>query len=193
MAILAPGRSGVNLMEEKSSGKKNNEQESLRGAVVVFVIGAVAGLALTGAGFANRIHQQKNYEYLNRRVTEESYVEDIYNTYTAAKSEYKKYKKIYELTNTPNEKLKSFLEEMEQKMPSDITIENFSSTGTEVSFSMRVTGKPEAADTLMQLRTFESLATVTTTGIDQSDDGTVTMTVTCTYEKPAAADENSEQ
>lgn len=159
----------------------------------MFAIGAVAGLALTGAGFANRIHQQKNYEYLNRRVTEESYVEDIYNTYTAAKSEYKKYKKIYELTNTPNENLKSFLEEMEQKMPSDITIENFSSTGTEVSFSMRVTGKPEAADTLMQLRTFESLATVTTTGIDQSDDGTVTMTVTCTYEKPAAADENSEQ
>ena len=160
---------------------------------MVFVIGAVAGLALTGAGFANRIHQQKNYEYLNRRVTEESYVEDIYNAYTEAKSEYKKYKKIYELTNTPNENLKSFLEEMEQKMPSDITIENFSSTGTEVSFSMRVTGKPEAADTLMQLRTFESLATVTTTGIDQSDDGTVTMTVTCTYEKSAAADENSEQ
>ena len=193
VAILAPGRSGVNLMEKKSSGKKNNEQESLRGAVVVFVIGAMAGLALTGAGFANRIRQQKNYEYLNRRVTEESSVEDIYNAYTAAKSEYKKYKKIYELTNTPNEKLKSFLEEMEQKMPSDITIENFSSTGTEVSFSMRVTGKPEAADTLMQLRTFESLAAVTTTGIDQSDDGTVTMTVTCTYEKPAAADENSEQ
>lgn len=193
VAILAPGRSGVNLMEKKSSGKKNNEQESLRGAVVVFVIGAMAGLALTGAGFANRIRQQKNYEYLNRRVTEESSVEDIYNAYTAAKSEYKKYKKIYELTNTPNEKLKSFLEEMEQKMPSDITIENFSSTGTEVSFSMRVTGKPEAADTLMQLRTFESLAEVTTTGIDQSDDGTVTMTVTCTYEKPAVADENSEQ
>ena len=132
-------------------------------------------------------------KFINTRVTEESSAEDIYNAYTAAKSEYKKYKKMYEFTNTPNEKLKSFLEEMEQKMPSDITIENFSSTGTEVSFSMRVTGKPEAADTLMQLRTFESLAAVTTTGIDQSDDGTVTMTVTCTYEKPAAADENSEQ
>ena len=44
-----------------------NEQESLRGAVVVFVIGAMAGLALTGAGFANRIRQQKNYEYLLTR------------------------------------------------------------------------------------------------------------------------------
>lgn len=192
VAILAPGRSGVNLME-KTSGRKKKEQESLSGAIVVFAIGAVAGIVLTGAGFANRIYQQKNYEHLNQRVTEESPVEDIYNTYTAAKAEYENYKEMYDLTSTPNEQLKSFLEEMEQKMPSDITIENFSSTGTGVSFSMRVTGKPEAADTLMQLRTFESLATVTTTGIDQSDDGTVTMTVTCTYGTPAAIDENSEQ
>ena len=192
MAILAPGRSGVNLME-KTSGKKKKEQESLSGAIVVFAIGAVAGIALTAAGFANRIYQQKHYEYLNRRVTEESSIEDIYNTYSAAKGEYKNYKKMYDLTTTPNEQLKSFLEEMEQKMPSDITIENFSSTGTEVSFSMRVTGKPEAADTLMQLRTFESLAAVTTTGIDQADNGTVTMTVTCTYAEPAAIDESSSE
>ena len=192
VAILAPGRSGVNLME-KTSGKKKKEQESLSGAIVVFAIGAVAGIALTAAGFANRIYQQKHYEYLNRRVTEESSIEDIYNTYSAAKGEYKNYKKMYDLTTTPNEQLKSFLEEMEQKMPSDITIENFSSTGTEVSFSMRVTGKPEAADTLMQLRTFESLAAVTTTGIDQADNGTVTMTVTCTYAEPAAIDESSSE
>ena len=192
VAILAPGRSGVNLME-KTSGKKKKEQESLSGAIVVFAIGAVAGIALTAAGFANRIYQQKHYEYLNRRVTEESSIEDIYNTYSAAKGEYKNYKKMYDLTTTPNEQLKSFLEEMEQKMPSDITIENFSSTGTEMSFSMRVTGKPEAADTLMQLRTFESLAAVTTTGIDQADNGTVTMTVTCTYAEPAAIDESSSE
>ena len=192
VAILAPGKSGVNLME-KTSGKKKKEQESLSGAILVFAIGAVAGLALVAAGTANRIYQQKNYEYLNQRVNEESSIEDIYNTYTTAKSQYENYKDMYDRTSTPNEQLKSFLEEMEQKMPSDITIETFSSTGSEVSFSMRVSSKAEAADALMQLRTFESLDTVTTTRLDQTEDGTVTMTVTCTYAEPAVLDESSEQ
>ena len=57
---------------------------------------------------------------------------------------------------------------------------------------MRVSGKTEAADTLIQLRTFESLATVTTTGLDQSEDGSVTMTVTCTYADPATMDESQQ-
>ena len=192
VAILAPGKSGVNLME-KTSRRKKKEQETLSGALVVFAVGAVAGIALTAAGFANRIYQQKNYEYLNRRVTEESSIEDIYNTYTAAKGQYENYQNMYDYTNTPNDELKAFLEEMEEKMPSDITIETFSSSGTEVSFSMRVSSKSEAADTLIQLRTFDSLATVTTTGIEQAEDGSVTMTVTCTYADPATMDQDDSE
>ena len=191
VAILAPGRSGVNLME-KISRKKKKEKETLSGAFLVFGVGAVAGIALTAAGFANKIYQERNLEYLNRRVSEESSIEEIFNTYTAAKNQYENYENMYHYTNTPNEELRNFLEEMEEKMPSDITIENFSSTGTEVSFSMRVSGKTEAADTLIQLRTFESLATVTTTGLDQSEDGSVTMTVTCTYADPATMDESQQ-
>ena len=73
-------------------------------------------------------------------------------------------------------------------MPSTITVESFSSTGSEVSFTMRVAEKSEAANTLIQLRTFDSLASVTTTGIDEGDDGTVNMSVTCTYKDPALLD-----
>lgn len=77
-------------------------------------------------------------------------------------------------------------------MPSDITVESFSSTGTQVSFSMRVTSKSAAANAIMQLRTFESLATVTTTGIDESEDGTVSLSVLCTYSDPAPLDTSAE-
>ena len=77
-------------------------------------------------------------------------------------------------------------------MPSDITVETFSSTGTQVSFSMRVSSKSAAANTLMQLRTFESLATVTTTGLDEAEDGTVSMSVICTYAEPAPLDNTAE-
>ena len=190
-AVLAPGTSGVNLME-KISRKKKEKKDTLSGAIIIFAVGTVAGVVLTAAGYANRIYQQHEQDRLNQRITEESSIEDIYNAYNNAKSQYDNYENMYQYTNTPNEGLKNFIEEMEEKMPSDITVESFSSTGTQVSFSMRVTSKSAAANAIMQLRIFESLATVTTTGIDESEDGTVSLSVLCTYSDPAPLDTSAE-
>lgn len=190
-AVMAPSISGVNLME-KTSRKAKEKKDTLSGAIVIFVVGAVAGVALTAAGYANRIYQQHEQDRLNQRISEESSIEDIYNAYNTAKSQYDNYQNMYQYTNTPNEGLKNFIEEMEEKMPSDITVESFSSTGSQVSFSMRVTSKSAAANTIMQLRTFESLTTVTTTGIDEAEDGTVSMSVACTYADPAPLDQSTE-
>ena len=177
---------------EKISRKKKEKKDTLSGAIIIFAVGTVAGVVLTVAGYANRIYQQHEQDRLNQRITEESSIEDIYNAYNNAKSQYDNYENMYQYTNTPNEGLKNFIEEMEEKMPSDITVESFSSTGTQVSFSMRVTSKSAAANTIMQLRTFESLATVTTTGIDESEDGTVSLSVLCTYSDPAPLDTSAE-
>ena len=190
-AVLSPGTSGVNLMD-KVNRKKKEKKETLSGAIIICVVGTVAGVVLTAAGYANRIYQQHEQDRLNQRITEESSIEEIYSAYTSAKAQYDNYQNMYQYTNTPNEGLKNFIEELEEKMPSDITVENFSSTGTQVSFSMRVGSKSAAANTIMQLRTFESLSTVTTTGIDEAEDGTVSLSVLCTYSEPAPLDSSGE-
>ena len=190
-AVLSPGTSGVNLMD-KVNRKKKEKKETLSGAIIICVVGTVAGVVLTAAGYANRIYQQHEQERLNQRISEESSIEEIYSAYTSAKAQYDNYQNMYQYTNTPNEGLKNFIEELEEKMPSDITVENFSSTGTQVSFSMRVGSKSAAANTIMQLRTFESLSTVTTTGIDEAEDGTVSLSVLCTYSDPAPLDSSEE-
>lgn len=190
-AVLSPGTSGVNLMD-KVNRKKKEKKETLSGAIIICVVGTVAGVVLTAAGYANRIYQQHEQERLNQRISEESSIEEIYSAYTNAKAQYDNYQNMYQYTNTPNEGLKIFIEELEEKMPSDITVENFSSTGTQVSFSMRVGSKSAAANTIMQLRTFESLSTVTTTGIDEAEDGTVSLSVLCTYSDPAPLDSSEE-
>lgn len=190
-AVLSPGTSGVNLMD-KVNRKKKEKKETLSGAIIICVVGTVAGVVLTAAGYANRIYQQHEQERLNQRISEESSIEEIYSAYTNAKAQYDNYQNMYQYTNTPNEGLKTFIEELEEKMPSDITVESFSSTGTQVSFSMRVGSKSAAANTIMQLRTFESLSTVTTTGIDEAEDGTVSLSVFCTYSDPAPLDSSGE-
>ena len=191
VAVLSPGTSGVNLMD-KVNRKKKEKKETLSGAIIICVVGTVAGVVLTAAGYVNRIYQQHEQEWLNQRISEESSIEEIYSAYTSAKAQYDNYQNMYQYTNTPNEGLKNFIEELEEKMPSDITVENFSSTGTQVSFSMRVGSKSAAANTIMQLRTFESLSTVTTTGIDEAEDGTVSLSVLCTYSDPAPLDSSGE-
>ena len=190
-AVLSSGTSGVNLMD-KVNRKKKEKKETLSGAIIICVVGTVAGVVLTAAGYANCIYQQHEQERLNQRISEESSIEEIYSAYTNAKAQYDNYQNMYQYTNTPNEGLKTFIEELEEKMPSDITVENFSSTGTQVSFSMRVGSKSAAANTIMQLRTFESLSTVTTTGIDETEDGTVSLSVLCTYSDPAPMDSSGE-
>lgn len=188
IAVMDPVKSGLNLME-KTGRKQKEVKETLSGAWVVFGVGALAAVALAVAGVGARIYQTHEQERLNQRIAEEQSIEDVYAAYNNAKSQYDNFQGMYAYTNTPNEGLVAFIQEMEEKMPSSITVETFSSTGSQVSFSMRVASKSEAANTLIQLRTFDSLSSVTTTGIDEGEDGTVTMSVTCTYRNPALLDD----
>ena len=188
IAVMDPVKSGLNLME-KTGRKQKEVKETLSGAWVVFGVGALAAVALAAAGVGARIYQTHEQDRLNQRIAEEQSIEDVYAAYNNAKSQYDNFQGMYAYTNTPNEGLEAFIQEMEEKMPSSITVETFSSTGSQVSFSMRVASKSEAANTLIQLRTFDSLSSVTTTGIDEGEDGTVTMSVTCTYRNPALLDD----
>lgn len=186
-AVLASMDSGVNLME-KTTKQQKEENEDLKGAFLILGVGVLAAVILAGSALGLRLYRTVKQNQLNKQIEEIQSVEQVYETYQSLKLKYEQFLQMYEYTNTPNESLVEFIEEMETKMPSAIVVETFSSTGTEVSFSMKVAGKQEAAKTMMQLREFESLSEVTTTGIDEAEDGTVSMSVTCTYAEPALLD-----
>lgn len=189
IALFGVDASSANLMEKVKRGKgarKKKDGEDIRGAIIVFVIGAVASVILIVFSLGNRLYQTQRQKRLNTEITKNESAETIYNEYKSMKEKYDQYEKMYNFTNTPNESLIAFLQELEQKMPSTLVIENFASTGTGVSFSVEVANKKEAANTLMQLRKFESLTSVTTTGTAEDESGIVTMSVTANYAQPAA-------
>ena len=82
-------------------------------------------------------------------------------------------------------------EEMEQKMPNSVVLSSFSATGTDVTFQLHAASKEEAAQVLIEMRTFESLDTVSTSGLEETENGEEIMTVVCTYAQPAALDSRS--
>ena len=187
IALFGVDANSANLMEKvKRGSKKKKDGEDIRGAIVVFVIGAVASVVLIAFSLGNRLYQTQRQKKLNVEITKNESAETIYNEYKSMKEKYSQYEQMYNFTNTPNESLVAFLEELEQKMPSTLVIDSFSSTGTGVSFTVEVASKKEAANTLMQLRQFESLTSVTTTGTSEDDSGIVTMSVNANYAQPAA-------
>ncbi|MDO5136139.1 MAG: pilus assembly protein PilM [Eubacteriales bacterium] len=187
-SVAGSYHSSINFLKNESRGKRE-KRDGLSGAILVFLTGLVGSVVLAGAGIGMRIYQEGEQERLNRRISEESSIEAIYNTYNTTKEQFARFERMYAYTNTPNEGLVGFIEEMEEKMPASITVDTFTSTGTEVSFSMRLASKAEAANALIQLRSFESLEEVKTSGITESEeDGTISLSVHCTYKTPALLD-----
>lgn len=187
IALFGVDASSANLMKKgKRGGRKKKDGEDIRGAVIVFAIGAVASVVLVAFSLGNRLYQTQRQKKLNVEITKNESAETIYNEYKSMKEKYNQYEQMYNFTNTPNESLVALLQELEQKMPSTLVIDSFSSTGTGVSFAVEVANKKEAANTLMQLRKFESLTSVTTTGTSEDDSGIVTMSVSANYAQPAA-------
>ena len=190
-AVAAPSVSGLNLME-KTTKKKKREQETLSGALVIAAIGIGAGVLLSAVGIGSHVYQNLTKASLEKQIAAKQDIQDIYDAYSSAKSRTASYEGLYAYTDTPNEQLRDFLEEMEQKMPSDLTLDSFTSDGTGVSFDLHVSNKNEAAQVLIQMRTFESLTSVTTNSLEEGENGEVTMTVTCTYAQPAVVDSNAQ-
>lgn len=116
----------------------------------------------------------------------------IYQKYTLSKQAYEYVNEAYKLKDEPTAHIVEFLEEMEEKMPADILVQNISSDNTSVSITMTVGTKEEAADVYEQLCMFESVDSVVIDRIsdDTSDEGQgyVTFTAVCVYAERSEED-----
>ena len=194
-ACLGAAIEPMNLIPEQKKGKnvKSGEnffkRNTIKEGVVVFVLFALVAGVLGGVQLFKENQALKEQERLNARIEELQEAQETYDVYVQTKANYDDFISKYEMTVTPNSGLYNFIQELERKMPSSIRVISLIADGTGVNMSMTVDTKVEAADAIMQLRTFESLAEVDSAGIteDVTDRGTVevTFTVNCTYAQPA--------
>lgn len=123
IALFGVDGNSANLMEQVKrgkGGKKKRNGEDIRGAVVVFVIGAAASIILVAFSLGSRLYQTQRQKRLNTEITKNESAETIYNEYKSMKEKYSQYEQMYNFTNTPNESLVAFLGELEQNMQDEI-------------------------------------------------------------------------
>lgn len=189
-ACLGAAMNPMNLIpEQKKSGKgaKNNKTGgAVTTGVVVLLLGIVAAGVLAGIPYMKYRELQTEKEAVEAHIKqlEEAGVEAVYQEYVTVKQLADRMEAIYNGTLSRSEDLVLFIEELEEKMPSTLLVLNFTATSQNVTMSIEVDSKEAAAETLMQLRTFDSVEIVNSTGLtDNLDeiDGIVAFTVECVY------------
>ncbi|MDE7130576.1 MAG: pilus assembly protein PilM [Lachnospiraceae bacterium] len=154
---------GFKQENEKGKGKSKEKGGSQGGlnpapiAITLLVMGIIASGVLIGFSVWRYVQLQKENMELKAQNSDLEAIIPIYNEYTATLTSYNLVTAMYGQTENRNEELVEFLEELEDKMPSDVHVVSFTSTIDGVAINMDVSSKSEVASAVEQLRTFNSL------------------------------------
>ena len=164
-------------------------------SVAVLVLGVILSIAMAVTSLTRYFGTVAENVALQARVEELQPAQTVYNEYLSTAAQYDKYEYLYAYTETPNENLVEFINELEQILPDSFWTNSFSSDQTGISMSVTVGGKAAAARTILNIRNMQSIEDVQISGItdtkDEAGNSTVTFSITGTYK--ALTDESAEQ
>lgn len=167
------------IIEVEEAGTSYGAPLLVCGLCIIASIGLVAYSI-----FSNLVLKTENVT-LQNQVNELSYAQELCDTYNSTKSVYEWAKALDAQTFNRNNELVSFIEELEQKMPSEVQILSLSASTAGIDFSITVKSKEAAADVISQLRTFDSIDITSVSTITDSKDDTgaseINFSVTCQY------------
>lgn len=154
-------------------------------AAIICAGGVIIACILAVVALIPYKQAQMENQRLQNRIVELKPVEEIHNTYVAAQGLWTDADNMYALTENHNDNLIAFIQELEQKMPSDIIVLSMVASPDNVVLNINVSSKESAAKVLQTLDTFESIEIVQTTGISDAKDiddvHVVSFSVTCVY------------
>lgn len=141
-------------------------------AVLTGVLCAVLGAGLALTALLPYSSEKSREKKLKEDEATYAKAEDVYNQYLAVLKLHAYVKSRWQMTEHPNDGLVAFLEELEQKLPSDIMVDDFLSEAGSIKLSMRVSSLEEAAKVFQILRDFDSVMEVEVgeTKEDENDD-----------------------
>lgn len=170
-AAMAP----INLYEIKKKKESTvaGVDKNVFPVIIFAVCMAVSVVLIIGSVVPYVIEKQDN-EHKKVMVESLRAIEPIYNEYVKIKAENEYLTELEDYTWTYNGKLVEFIDEMEQKMPSSIKVNSFTSNRTGFTIGLSVNNKKEAAKVITQFRSFNSVQDVTVSAIaDTKNEGGV--------------------
>ena len=124
-------------------------------------------------------------KFLTNKIAGLEYVDGVYDDYMQVLANYNWAKGVDDAIYSPNNELVAFIEELEEKMPSEIIVFTLNATRSGVSMNIQVESKSAVADVVSQLRTFSSvyvshLSTITES-VEESGETIVSFDIDLLY------------
>lgn len=181
--LVLPGKKEQKKAEKKAATASAGKDSSL--PVLIFLGGIAIACVLAVTALLPYQEAKEENERLLKRLEELKPVEELYNIYQATQTLWLDAEAMYELTENHNDNLVAFIEELEQKMPSDIHTISMTAAADNAVMNIEIGSKEAAAKVLQEISAFESIEVVMTSGLtdEKNEDGMhlVSFSVTCTY------------
>lgn len=194
VACIGASMAPVSFISSDKQQKQKQETNSNSLAVLLGVFFVVASGALAANGYIT--YQEAKEEQKRLQGLESTYIpaEQIYQRYTSMKTLYEDVLAGHLMTNRPNDNILNFISELEEKLPADISVTEFSSNDNTAVLRVQAADKDTAAGIIQTLRDFASLQYVAVDSIQEveeqldQEEGAdeefrryVEFTVSCTY------------
>lgn len=208
IACIGAGISPAGFVSEESA-KSDLQRVNYRNVAILgglFCVVVAATLWVMALSTYNEALEAQRS--LQRLEAEYGPAENVYNTYNNMVAFYKEVEIGYKSTLHPNDNLIAFLEELEEKLPADAELVEFTSNGEQATLTMKVVDKEQAAKVIQTLRGFDSVLDVSIGALDKEDideavedaneettdgeaveDTRVLFSIVCTYKPMVATEE----
>lgn len=195
-AAIAPVGFGVVAVKKGVNGKpvkeKSKDQKWATYGILVFSLGIGCAIILLAYSALSYTKALAEYNSAVRTMNNLQVVKSVYDKHQEIMGLQAQVENLYACTENSNEALNAFVEEMEEKMPKEMTVLSISGTTTEISMQLEVNTKEAATKAIQQFRSFDSVQEVVSNGVqsNKGDDGSekITFNVGIKYAEKQAED-----
>lgn len=188
-AAFAP--MGFEITEAGSSKQQKGGFDGSALSVAFLVLAILVSAGITAYSFIAKNNAQSELDKVNRDIEAIKDIEDIVNAYNEAESIYVDATNMYSYTDNLNKNVGTFIANLEEKMPSDISVTAFASSATGVAITGNTPTYDNIAAFAINLKEIECvdntfIGSITEVVDDETGKVTFDFTVSCVYVDPLA-------
>lgn len=167
-AAFAP--MGFQPVEVKT--KSSSSSDYTKVGLVILGIGVVAAVGMTAVTMVMKNNAQAEQDNLNAQIAAIADIDQIVSDYDAAKAKLDDMHSMYDLTRSLNENVPMFLTALEQNLPKDIVVNEYSSSDTGISLSCVSKNYDAIAKFITELKKMDCISDAFVTDITETKEET---------------------
>jgi type IV pilus assembly protein PilM len=171
----------------KGRAREKTKSDSLRPAWLFLAVCAALSAVMSAMALLNYGAAVNEKEETEQSITALEPAEAQYLAYMDYQNGIADFETLDGLTRSENDNLLDFIAELEEKMPSGISVLSAVCSASGVNMNVTVSTKEQAAMVIVRLRSFESLGQVNVAAISDTADengiASVTFAVSCVYKE----------